>query len=99
MIGRFWFDTGVRVAAHNPPAAVMPGNKVSPYGILLIPFDCADVPAGARFMYGADAPDLENGRPWVVCREIVGGNLLSKYAYFDARGPCAELERLPGGTD
>lgn len=80
----FYFNTGVR------PETVLNfpyehhrkvGNVIR--GTLLIPFECDNVPDDATFMYACGKNDLPIlGRADVICREIVGGNMCSKYAYF-----------------
>lgn len=79
----FYFNTGVRT--YNFPdfpydyhKAV--GNVISPAGILQIPFECEDVPEGATFEFACDNPDLHHNH--YLVREIISGNMLSKYAYF-----------------
>lgn len=53
-------------------------GRISPNGVMMIPFYCKGVPANAVFKY-ASPFKLENG---LFCTEIVKGELESKYAYF-----------------
>lgn len=79
---RFYFNTGVRPEnVINFPYEYhrKVGNTIN--GTLLIPFDCENIPEGATFKFGADNPELAiNG---LVCFPIIGGNLLSKFAFFN----------------
>ena len=76
----FRFNTGVKPYAHNPPVHIMPGHLVDGNGVMVIPFDCEDVPDGAIFMYACD--HLSSMPDSVIVREIHNSALLSKYAYF-----------------
>lgn len=84
---RFYFNTGVRPEnCFNPPFPYEYHKKIGNVirGTLLIPFDCNDVPENATFKFAASNPNIDDAEnnPKVIVREIVGGNLLSKYAYF-----------------
>ena len=77
----FLFDTGVRAEElRNPPYRPYPGHKLSPNGVVVIPFTCEDVPAGATFAFAADDPTL--AKDGLICRVIKNSALLSKYAFF-----------------
>ena len=78
----FYFDTGVRVHGHTPPARVTPGNVVSSNGILMVPFDCEGVPENALFECACD--HTPPGRRHLLRFEIHNSNLISKYAFFKA---------------
>lgn len=78
MTRTFYFNTGVK--SHNS-AYMEPGDIRDAHDQRLIPFICEDVPDGATFAFGADEPNLHPDAGYIV-RPIVGGNLLSKYAYF-----------------
>jgi hypothetical protein len=58
------------------------GNVVQGNGTLVIPFECEEVPEGAKFMYAGASPIISIASETIIIREIVGGNVLSKYAYF-----------------
>ncbi len=47
-----------------------------------VPFICEDVPEGAIFQHGAQTDDLKTYNPKIKPFKIIGGNLLSEYAYF-----------------
>ncbi|HLO91600.1 MAG TPA: hypothetical protein VK172_10595 [Lentimicrobium sp.] len=85
-IKRFYFNTGVRPeTVFNPPFPYEyhrnKGNVIR--GTLLIPFDCDNVPDNASFYMACDNPELPEAKnPNIIVREIVGGNMVSKYAYF-----------------
>jgi hypothetical protein len=81
MTKTFIFNTGVSVYKHSPSVTVVPGNYVNSNGSLVIPFECTDVPDGAIFKFASHFPNLYPNAGYIV-RPIVGGNLLSKYAYF-----------------
>ena len=87
MTKTFYFNTGVRPElVNNPPFAydyhANKGNVIKG-GTLQIPFTCDDVPDGAIFLHACDIPDLPESRSdSVIVREITGGGLLSKFAYF-----------------
>lgn len=53
----FYFNTGVRPYIHTPHVTVMPGEIVR-NGVMLIPFQCEDVPEGAVFLFACDNPEL-----------------------------------------
>lgn len=80
---RFYFNTGVRPEnVTNFPYEYHRkiGNVIR--GTLCIAFDCNDVPENASFMNGYDNPNLYDNVPNVIVREVIGGNMVSKYAYF-----------------
>lgn len=78
----FYFNTGVRPYNRNPPVKIMPGY-VMRGGVMVIPFDCENVPEGATFMFACDNPKLkEADYENVIVREIFNSKLVSKYAYF-----------------
>ncbi len=79
-IRTFCFDTGVKVYAFTPPIPVQPGNIVSANGILLIPFQCEDVPERAIFKFACDTNPP--GSEHLLKREILSSNMVSKYAFF-----------------
>jgi hypothetical protein len=82
---RFYFNTGVRPeTVFNPPFPYEYHKKIGNVirGTLLIPFDCNDVPENATFKCAASNPNLYDNIPNIIVRKIVGGNLLSEYAYF-----------------
>lgn len=76
----FLFRTGVRPGNFSdyPPCQE---HEVRIDGIQHIKFMCHDVPAGATFAFAQHSPDGDKYNQYIV-REIVGGGLLSKYAYF-----------------
>lgn len=64
----FYFATGVNTNIYpNSPA--------------FIPFECENVPDGSTFKFACDNPNLYPDSGYFVA-PIVGGGLLSKYAYF-----------------
>jgi hypothetical protein len=80
----FYFDTGVRPeTVHSPPFAwdyhKRIGNVVR--DTLLIPFQCEGVPENAIFKFACDFPEADKSGQLLVV-PIVGGNMLSKYAFF-----------------
>lgn len=80
----FYFNTGVRPeSVSNFPYEYHRnvGNIIR--GTLLIPFDCDNVPDGSTFAFACDDPSLEPEAGYIV-REITGGNIISKYAYFNS---------------
>jgi hypothetical protein len=80
---RFYFNTGVRPEnVSNFPYEYHRkiGNAI--HGTLCIPFDCNDVPENAKFEFACDTPTLKDYVQNYIVREIVGGNMISKYAYF-----------------
>ena len=75
MMKTFIFNTGVK-----NPKVLMKGHKLAPNGVMVIPFDCDNVPDNATFKFAADYPELaKNG---IICREIQNSALISKYAFF-----------------
>lgn len=84
----FWFNTGVRVFAHDKPVPCSGEFEfVGEHGVKQIKFFCENVPQNARFMYACDNPDNVSARtPGVIVRPIVKGGLASKYAYFKIEG-------------
>lgn len=78
----YYCNTGVKPFNHNPPAgmAFMKGFKDSGNGVYVIPFDCEEVPKGAKLMYIADKamPNDEH----LIKREIHNSVMMSKYAFF-----------------
>ncbi len=83
MLKTFYFNTGVKIW-DNPH---IKGGFDSGNGTVVIPFDCKDVPDGAKHLYCCDSPDviLTSHIPKdseVIVREIFNSSLLSKYAYF-----------------
>lgn len=78
----FYFNTGVRPYNFNPPVKITPGH-VMHGDVMVIPFDCENVPDNAVFMFTCDNPKLkEADYPNVIVREIFNSKLVSKYAYF-----------------
>lgn len=78
----FYFNTGVKPSnVVNFPYDYHQrvGNKIM--GTLVIPFDCEDVPEGAKFAFACNNPELKGDNQ--ICREIHNSNLVSKYAFFD----------------
>jgi hypothetical protein len=79
----FYFNTGVRPSQiHNSSFPYdyhkSKGNIIRD-DVLLLPFIVKDVPEGATFAFGCDDPNRAGN---YIVREVEGGNLLSKYAYF-----------------
>lgn len=64
----FYFATGV-------------DTRIYPNSPAFIPFECENVPEGAKFQFACDNPNLEPEKKYFVA-PIIGGKLLSKYAYF-----------------
>ena len=82
----FYFNTGVKIW-NNPH---IPGGIDSGNGTVVIPFDCADVPEGAKQLYCCDSPNitLHPHIPAdcdVIVREIHNSKMISKYAYFTVK--------------
>ena len=71
----FYFNTGVKISV-NPH---IKGGVDSGNGIVVIPFQCDDVPDNAIFLHACDNPNPANER--IIVREIKG-ELHSKYAHF-----------------
>lgn len=81
----FHFNTGVKPYSHNPPVKISPGYVING-DVMVIPFDCENVPEGAIFMFACDNLNLkEAGYPNVVVREIFNSKLIFKYAYFQTK--------------
>ena len=82
MTKEYVFNTGVKPFDHNPPAsmAFMKGFRDSGNGVYVIPFTCEEVPSEFKFDFATDML-LEEGNS-LIRREILSGNILSKYAYF-----------------
>jgi len=79
----YYFNTGVRPEnVINFPYEYhrKVGNEI--HGTLVIPFQCEDVPEGAKFLYACDELRIDKTRTDVIVRKIISGNLYSKYAYF-----------------
>ena len=79
----FYFNTGVKpenISSFPYEYHKKVNNIIR--GTLLIPFDCCNVPDNAIFKCASSTPNLYNNIEGIIVREIVGGNLLSKYAYF-----------------
>ena len=76
-IQRFKFNTGVHISSGAPlyDDQFWDGN-----GVKCIPFDCEDVPEGARFAFAASVSDL--GHEGMIVREILNSSILSRFAYF-----------------
>lgn len=72
----FHFNTGVHISVNS----AIKGGINSGNGIVVIPFDCKDVPERAIFMYACDK--IEEDTNDAICREIYNSELGSKYAYF-----------------
>ena len=82
-IKEYHFNTGVRPFDFNPPAgmAFMEGFKDSGNGVYVIPFECEEVPEGAKHTFSTDTFFEES--PGFIRREIVKSIAMkSKYAYF-----------------
>jgi len=73
----FYFNTGVKFADYP----YLYGQQVERGGTKQIPFECENIPDGATFKFACDNPNLE-GYEGCIIAPIVGGGLLSKYAYF-----------------
>jgi hypothetical protein len=80
----YYLNTGVRPFDHDPPAgmASMKGFVDSGNGTYIIPFDCEEVPEGAKPFMACDSPDLKKEDNDVIVREMFNSRLLSKYVYF-----------------
>lgn len=74
----FYFNTGVKITTNS---YLGKGDIWSPNFVRLIPFECMDVPEKATFAFACDSPKLSGHEGFFVA-PIVGGNLLSKFAYF-----------------
>jgi hypothetical protein len=82
-MNRFYFNTGVKpMNVINFPYDYHKkiGNVIR--GTLLVPFDC-DAPENAEFMFACNNSEMtELKQTNVQVYPILGGNLISKYAYF-----------------
>jgi hypothetical protein len=72
----FYFNTGVKISV-NPH---IKGGIDSGNGIVVIPFQCYNVPDNATFLHACDNPNPANER--IIVREIFNSGLHSKYAHF-----------------
>lgn len=72
----FYFNTGVK-RNDNPHVGVDSGN-----GVMVIPFDCEDVPSNAKFAFASNYPNQKDNDPNFIVREIHNSTLVSKYAFF-----------------
>lgn len=88
MIKEYVFNTGVKPFDHNPPAAMafMKGFRDSGNGVYVIPFTCEEVPNNFKLEMATDNMIEENEN--LIRREILSGNLISKYAYFKKQEIC-----------
>lgn len=82
---KFLFNTGVNVykmeyADKGKPKYYDPTDEII-NGVRHIPFYCNDVPEGATFVFACDYLDHPDAKNMIV-REIVAGNIISKYAFF-----------------
>lgn len=85
---RFWFNTGVDPA--KTPGFPFEyhekiGNSIAG-GTLKIPLDVDDAPEGAALAFCSEYGNLKENeirRGEMTVREIRGGNMATKYAYFD----------------
>jgi len=83
---KFYFNTGVKQSYSDKPwakestAKPEKGTVFSPNGVMLIPFECDDVPENATFKFACDYPELATEK--LICREIHNSTLISKYAFF-----------------
>jgi hypothetical protein len=76
----FYFATGVHFSSNNYLAK---GDVWCGNGTRLIPFICKDVPEKAKFKFACDNDCLpESKNENILVTPILGGNLLSKFAYF-----------------
>lgn len=76
----FYFNTGVRAYAHNPPVPVCKGEILGANGVILIPFECDDVPENAIFKFACDHRPPYSDH--LLMREIFNSSLVSKFAFF-----------------
>lgn len=76
----FYFNTGVRPYIHNPPVRVQTGDIVSSNGVLLVPFQCEDVPDNSIFQFCCN--NIPPGSESLLKREMFNTNMVSKYAFF-----------------
>lgn len=74
---KFYFNTGVKYMDYP----YLSNGQVVKGGLKQIPFECENVPEGARFSFASDNPNLHPEAGYIV-REIKNSSLLSKYAYF-----------------
>ena len=82
MIKEYTVNTGVKPFNYNLPAgmAFMEGFRDSGNGVYVIPFTCEEVPENFKFDFATDFLHEESEE--LIRREILSGNILSKYAYF-----------------
>lgn len=75
----FHFNTGVncRTTEQHVSEGIDSGN-----GVIVIPFDCEDVPERAEFAFACNSPNIKKDDTGFIVREIHNSRLLSKYAYF-----------------
>lgn len=74
---KYYFNTGVKISANSN----ILGGIDSDNGIIVIPFECENVPEGATFAFACNNPAVEYSKNMIV-REIHNSKLASKYAYF-----------------
>lgn len=74
----FYFNTGVNIRNSSYLAK---GDKWSPNMIRQILFVCEGVPDNAEFAFACDHEKIE-GKDGFLVVPIIGGNLLSKFAWF-----------------
>lgn len=82
MFKTFYFNTGVNQYGFN--SGKLSRGQIWRNGTKQIPFDCADVPERAVFLFACDNPDLKKGQEGFIVREILNSALLSKFAYFSS---------------
>lgn len=83
MLQEFHFSTGVLPYSFSFFRPLTNDEYIDNNGVLIIKFYCEDVPEGYNFKFGAVSDNCPEAKSpnWIV-RPIVGGGLLSKYAYF-----------------
>jgi hypothetical protein len=78
----YYFNTGVKMEVNS---YLQKGDIWSPNNVRLIPFICEfkgiEPPPKSSFAFASPYPDVDGYEKMIVA-PIVGGNLLSKYAYF-----------------
>lgn len=74
----FYFNTGVSRMNNSYLAE---GDIWSPNMIRQIPFICENVPDNATFAFACDHEAIK-GKDGFLVVPIIGGNLLSKFAWF-----------------
>jgi hypothetical protein len=74
----FYFNTGVSITSNSYLAK---GDIWSPNMIRQIPFVCEGVPENASFAFACDHEEIK-GREGFLVVPIIGGNLLSKFAWI-----------------